>query len=240
MATEIPETAQTFDRLVRSRRSVRKFTDERIPEEVIEHCIELAFLAPNSSNLQPWHVWWVRDDAQRKALAKACMSQNAARTASDLLVVAARTGTWRETARRYMEEWPDGEPAPIVRKYYTKLAPLMYTVGWFGIPGRIKQVVFSLMRLFRVMPAVYYSQADLKTWAVKSTALAGQNLMMALHAHGYDTCPMEGFDPWRVSRIVGLPRDAYVIMVLGAGRAAEDGIYMSRWRVPPEERTTRI
>lgn len=218
---------------------MRKFTEERIPESVVEHCIDMAFLAPNSSNLQPWHIYWVRADETRKKLARACLSQNAARTASDLLVVAARTGTWRETAKRCMAEWPDGEPAPIVKRYYGILAPLVYTVGPLGILGRVKQLVFAAIRLFRIMPAAYYSPAGVQSWAVKSTALAAQNLMMAFHAHGYDTCPMEGFDPWRVKRLVGLPRDATVIMVVGAGRGAPDGIYSTRWRMPMEERLTR-
>lgn len=240
MTTSETADSEILERLIHTRRSVRKFIDERIPESVIEHCIELAFFAPNSSNLQPWHIYWVRSDDQRKALAKACISQNAARTASDLLVVVARTGTWRETAHRYLSEWPDGKPAPIVTRYYKTLAPLMYTVGPLSILGRLKQLIFGAVRLFRVTPNVYHTRADLKTWAVKSTALAAQNLMMALHAHGYDTCPMEGFDPWRVKRLVGLPRDATVVMVVGAGRAAEDGIYNTRWRIPAKERTTRL
>ena len=34
--------------------------------------------------------------------------------------------------------------------------------------------------------------------AVKSTALAAQNLMLAFQSHGYATCPMEGFDEVRL------------------------------------------
>ena len=39
--------------LIESRRAVRRFTTEPVPEAVIRDCLELAVLAPNSCNLQP-------------------------------------------------------------------------------------------------------------------------------------------------------------------------------------------
>lgn len=45
---------EQFKKVVESRRSVRKFTDKPIPEDVLDACLDLALLAPNSSNLQPW------------------------------------------------------------------------------------------------------------------------------------------------------------------------------------------
>ena len=49
-----------FD-LVRKRRSVRKFLNEKVPEEVITKALKAALLAPNSSNLQPWEFYWVKE-----------------------------------------------------------------------------------------------------------------------------------------------------------------------------------
>lgn len=40
-----------FRKLVEARRSIRKFSDEKIPDHIVEDCIDLALLAPNSSNL---------------------------------------------------------------------------------------------------------------------------------------------------------------------------------------------
>ena len=44
---------QAFREVVESRRSVRRFTDTKIPDDVLADCLRLAMLAPNSSNLQP-------------------------------------------------------------------------------------------------------------------------------------------------------------------------------------------
>ena len=60
--------------------------------------------------------------------------------------------------------------------------------------------------------------------------LAAENLMLALRAHGFDSCPMEGFDEVRVRRLLDLPKDAFVVMVLAAGERARDGVYYPRLR----------
>jgi hypothetical protein len=42
---------ENFKKVVQSRRSVRKFTQTPIPSDVLDECLDLALLAPNSSNL---------------------------------------------------------------------------------------------------------------------------------------------------------------------------------------------
>ena len=54
-----------FFELVDKRRSVRKFSNETIPKEVIIKALNAAVLAANSSNLQPWEFYWVKDKATR-------------------------------------------------------------------------------------------------------------------------------------------------------------------------------
>jgi len=68
----------------------------------------------------------------------------------------------------------------------------------------------------------------MRVWAIKSTALAAENLMLAFRAYGYDSCPMEGMDEKRVSKLLKLPGDAEVVMVVGAGERADDGVYFPR------------
>ena len=44
---------------VRSRRAVRGFTDEPVPQAVLERVLAAAAWAPSGSNLQPWHIYVV-------------------------------------------------------------------------------------------------------------------------------------------------------------------------------------
>ena len=57
---------EEFIKVVKSRRSVRVYNDEVVPEDVIHSCLDLALLAPNSSNLQAWKFYWVKSKEKRK------------------------------------------------------------------------------------------------------------------------------------------------------------------------------
>lgn len=50
-----------FYEAVRRRRSVRKYKNDPVPDEVITRCLEAARLAPSWRNGQPWHFVVVRD-----------------------------------------------------------------------------------------------------------------------------------------------------------------------------------
>lgn len=223
-------TLEEFRKVVRSRRSVRRFTDEPVPDHVLDDCLDLAMLAPNSSNLQPWEFFVVRTPELKTQLAEACLGQNAARTAPVLIVVVARTDTWRRHSRMALEQWPEEKLPGIVEKYYSRIAPIHYNQGPFGLLGAAKKAAGLFVGLTRPVPRGPYSPNEMKIWATKSTALAAENLMLALRAHGFDSCPMEGFDECRVRRLLKLPRKGLVTMVLAAGKRSEKGIYNRQYR----------
>ena len=55
-----------FFEVVKKRRSVRKFNDSEVPQDVMRKCLKASLLAPNSSNLQPWEFYWVRSLKKKK------------------------------------------------------------------------------------------------------------------------------------------------------------------------------
>lgn len=55
--------------------------------------------------------------------------------------------------------------------------------------------------------------------AIRSGAFAAQNLMLAAKAMGYDSCPMIGFDQEGVARLINLPEDHVIVMLLAIGKA---------------------
>lgn len=226
--------AEEFRKVVQSRRSVRRFTDEKIPEAVLQDSLDMALLAPNSSNLQPWMFYRVRSPARRKRMVAACLNQNAAKTAAEMIVVVARTTTWKQHCAEMLDHWPEESIPRVVEEYYQRAALVHYGQIPLDPMGHIKKLFRDVMGLTRPAPRWPNSQADMKLWACKSTALAAENLMLALRAHGYDSCPMEGFDGARVRRIVKLPRDAFVVMIVAAGRRADNGIYHEQIRFDRE------
>jgi len=216
--------------IIEGRRSVRKFTAKPVPDEVLNDCLDLALLAPNSSNLQPWEFVVVRNPTMRKAVAEACMGQNAAKTAPVLLVQIGRTNSWRKNAERILKEWPEDSIPKQVRTYYTKLVRYHFATGPLNALGVAKRAVKGAVGMVRAMPHSHYSQSDIKVWAAKSCALACENFMLAARAHGYDTCPMEGFDEVRLRQIIPMTDDAFVVMVIAMGERDEHGVYYPRQR----------
>ncbi len=221
---------EEFRKVVHSRRSVRRFTTELIPEAVIQDCFDLALLAPNSSNLQPWEFYRVRTPQIRAKLIRACLNQNAAKTAAELIIVVGRTTTWKRHCAEILEHWPEETIPRVVESYYKKRALTQYGRLPLDPLGKIKKLLRDVAGLRQPVPRWPNSEADMQLWACKSAALAAENLMLALRAYGFDSCPMEGFDEARLRKAVQLPRDAVVLMVIGAGKRAPNGVYHERFR----------
>jgi nitroreductase len=227
--------SEEFEKVVRSRRSTRIYTDEPIPEEIMRRCLELTLLAPNSSNLQPWEFHWVRDRHKKTELIRLCLGQPAAATAQELIVCVARLDTWNRNRKMMIEamERSDREVPASALAYYRRLAPLAYNQGPFSIFGPFKKLVFWALALRKPMPRGPAGKADMRVWAHKSTALGCENLMLSLRAFGYDSCPMEGMDSTRVRKLLKLPRAAEICMVISAGKRAPQGIYGEQIRFDP-------
>ena len=224
-----------FINLVHSRRSVRAFTKDQVNPDDVKECLELALLAPTSSNLQCWEFYWVRDKVKKEKLKQYCLDQSAARTAQELIVCIARMDTWKKNKNKIIHSLKSNKSTPTSAvKYYEKIVPLVYFQGLFGIVGFIKKFLVFFIGLFQVIPREPSSYSDMRVWAHKTTALACENLMLALRAYGYDSCPMEGMDSKRIKRMLDLPRKAEVCMVVSVGKRAENGVYGKRSRLDSE------
>ncbi|TEU30387.1 nitroreductase family protein [Alkanindiges illinoisensis] len=222
-------SVENFKKVVTSRRSVRKFTNTQIPKAVLDDCLDMALLAPNSSNLQPWTFYVVRSPEKKAKLVTACMSQLAAKTAAELIVCVARTDRLDEMAKNNLKYWPMPKTPKPVKQYYSLIA-YNYKTGFLNTLGAAKKVVFSIVGQFQPLPVTAFTHADARLWAAKSTALACENLVLALRAHGFDSCMMEGFDEPRVRKLLDLQDEEFPIMVIGAGERADDGVFWPQLR----------
>lgn len=55
--------------------------------------------------------------------------------------------------------------------------------------------------------------------AIRSCGMAAQTIMLATKAMNYDSCPMIGFDPDQVAKIINLPDDHIIVMMITIGKA---------------------
>jgi nitroreductase len=55
-------------RLFRSQRAIRSFTEEDVPDELVNQVLTAAIHGPSGSNSQPWHFIVVRDPTVKQAI----------------------------------------------------------------------------------------------------------------------------------------------------------------------------
>lgn len=91
------ERSRDFLGLLKTRRTVRDFSTEPVPMEVIWNAIQSAATAPNGANLQPWHFVVVTDSERKRAIREAAEAEERAfynsRAPQDWLDVLAPLGT---------------------------------------------------------------------------------------------------------------------------------------------------
>jgi iodotyrosine deiodinase len=65
---EMLKRSQSFYDDLKRRRTVRDFSDQQVPKEVIENCIKAAGTSPSGANLQPWHFVVVSNPIIKKKI----------------------------------------------------------------------------------------------------------------------------------------------------------------------------
>ena len=224
-----------FFSVIQQRRSIRRFTDEVIPKEVIRKALEAAVLAPNSSNVQTWDFYVVQTEETKKKLALACYNQSAARTAKALLVVVADAKLWRRSNPQLIKYVESIQAPAGVQSYYKRVVPLTYQWGFLNLFAPFKMLSSLLIGFFRPINRGPFTRRDIQEVCVKSAALACENFVLAMTAQGYATCMMEGFDEWRVKKLLKLKCSSKVVMVIGMGKEAPRGTWGPQFRIPIEQ-----
>lgn len=221
----------TFQQINRRRRAIRDFDGSPIADDEVEALIGEALLAPSSGNSQPYIIHWLRDPAMMAAAAAACRNQRAARSASTLLVFVAGSRFALETVssfRAYVES--TGELSEKSRRYHlreTKTRRRFLRIAPCFLWSPLLSLLTMVFPSFALVPV---GLNGVRHWAARSALFAAQTILLAASARGLDTCPMEGFDPRRLGRILGLERGDVIVLVVALGRRRPDALIEPRWR----------
>jgi nitroreductase len=212
---------KTFLGLVRSRRSVRDFRAEAVPAEVIAQLLDAARWAPSGYNLQPVHFVVVKGVDRKAELREAGMDQ---RQISEAPVVVVFVGDGGVVERHFEEVLAmdieagavNGEYERLLRKYVS----LAFSTGPVGLGWLWKAALGPVMRWLMPIPSM--PAVHRRYWLAKQVGLSAMNFMLAAHAAGLASCPMEGFDSRRVGRVLGLPGGMEAMLVVPVGFAVKD------------------
>lgn len=235
----------TFEEIVRHRRSVRIYDPEKpIDTARVRHCLELASLAPNSSNMQLWEFYHITSPETMRAISRACLDQTSTETAQELVVFVTRQDLYWKRSRAMLKYELEAieKFSPEERKkariknrkqYFGFLMPFIYA-RFFGILGGIRKFLTFIIGLFRPITR-QVTESEMRAVVHKSCALAAQTFMLGMAAEGYDTCPLEGFDSRLMKKILKLPAGAEINMVIPCGIRKPEGVRDVQIRVPFEQ-----
>lgn len=96
--------------------------------------------------------------------------------------------------------------------------------AWKDNPGQFWHKAPQPVQDFLV-PAIgqYYENREQvqRDEVMRSCGIAGQTLMLAAKAMGYDSCPMDGFDFDAVANIIKLPADHAISFMIAIGKGTQ-------------------
>ena len=88
---------------------------------------------------------------------------------------------------------------------------------WKTLPQESRNALVNAIRQF------YAGNSTLeKDEAMRSCGFAAQTIMLAAKSMGYDTCPMEVFEYDNVGKLIHLPNDHVISMMVIVGKSAKD------------------
>jgi nitroreductase len=157
------------EKVILSRRSVRQYKKEQVPEFMVKRILEAGRFAPSAGNFQPWKFIVLRDPEVIKGITESVISS--CKMARAMIDYRRKGFTWLRPLVKFM-----------TRIRYNDLHPMPFSA--------IPQVADGNLGLWHGAPTVIIILKDIR--GVSSPDLdcgiAGQNMVLAAHSMGLGTC----------------------------------------------------
>jgi len=198
--------AATFAGVMRTRRTVRDFAPDPVPDAIIDHAIAVAASAPSGANMQPWRFVVVRDAEVKRRIREAAEAEE------------------RESYERRMpSEWLQAL-APLGtdwRKPFLEIAPVLI-------------VIFRID--YAVEPQADGTERRVKHYYVsESVGIASGMLLAALHWSGLATLTHTPSPMGFLSSILKRPVNEKPYLLVPVGYPAADAMVPAIEKKPMRE-----
>lgn len=226
-------TPMSVDEAINSRMSIRAFTPQSVPRELIAELLQIASRAPSGTNTQPWKVYVLQGDSRDTLVDKVCAAHEAMRANPAL-------------AAEYHEEY-DYYPEKWVSPYIDRRRENGW--GLYGLLGITKgdkdRMHAQHHRNFRFFDApvglMFTLDRVMGRGSLLDYGMFLQNLMLAARARGLHTCPQAAWNHFGkiILPHIGAGADEMLVCGMALGHAQEDEIVNTFYtsRVPVAEFT---
>lgn len=193
----------TFLSNLQWRYATKNFDSSKLSDKHLETILDAVRFAPTSYGLQPFHVTVVSGAALREQMKQASWDQPQLTSASHVLVFSARTDL-KDRIEAHLMNTAGGNP-----DIRAKLAGFEGALNGFA-EGK--------------------TESDIQVWATKQAYIALGFALAACAELQIDSCPMEGFDPVQMKKILGLPAHFFPCVMLPVGKRASTEILKPKVR----------
>jgi len=155
--------------IMRTRRSIRQFSDKKLSREILSDLIDMAITAPSASNNQPWRFFVIDDETSIEQLAE-CVGRRVNDISRHI------DETYLQNFNRYGDYFVRFRQAPaLIVPLYKKMQMLSNMLA----PGLNREAIGNIATM------------EFNSGIV-STSLAIQNLLLYAHACGLGASCMTG------------------------------------------------
>ena len=188
---------QLFLDVIQERRSVRSYDPTvKISREEMAEILELATLAPSSSNLQPWRFLVIDQPELKQKLLPIAYNQQQVVEASAIIAVLGDVESYKKADKIYGQAVEAGfMPEDTAKSFIER------TVGTYSNlqPEAARRIVYT------------------------DGGLISMQLMLIARSRGYDTVPMGGYDRAKFIEAFGISEQYVPVMLIAIGKAAKPG-----------------
>ena len=182
-----------FEKIVMERYATKSFDGKKIPESKVDKLLEMIMHSASSFNIQPWKIKVITDQKLKEKLKGAAWNQPQITTCSHLLVFCADKN---------------------VKENIEKLGKLMIKNG---ANAESIEGYMDMMRNFEKN----LTEEQKLAWAQRQVYIALGNALNGAKALGFDSCPMEGFNPQEFAKILSLPSNIVPTVLCPIGFASD-------------------
>lgn len=226
-------TVLSVDDAINSRMSIRAFTQQTVPRELITDLLQVASRAPSGTNTQPWKVYVLQGASRNTLVDKVCSAHDAIRADPAL------AAEYREEYDYYPEKWV----SPYIDRRREN--------GWglYGLLGIGKgdkdKMHAQHQRNYRFFDApvglMFTLDRVMGRGSLVDYGMFLQNIMLAARGRGLHTCPQAAWNGFAkiILPHIGAGADEMLVCGMALGYAdASDVVNTFRTpRVPVSEFT---
>lgn len=163
-----------LENLIKTRRSIRRWKDQRVPGELLTKAVELATWAPNGGNQQNWRFYIIVNRNTIKAIA------DAVQATGDVI------SSWPEAAKM-----ATGGPGPARKAGFFETAPAAIAVAAARYQSPVDLVLEARGKTDPVAVQIR-QRRDSADSRIQSVASAVSHLTLVLHQMGLGSLWMTG------------------------------------------------